>query len=133
MKVSFLGHNLTKEGILPDPKNVTKILNWPVPKPVLDVRGILGLGSYYCCFIRNFSLRMQPLVALTKKDKPFKRTEQCQKTFDDIKQALISPNIMAFPTDDGKLILDTDASDETIGAVLSQIQAGVEKMIAYGS
>ena len=127
MKVSFLWHNLTKEGILPDPENVAKILNWPVLKTVHDVRGMLGLGSYYCHFIRNFSEMVQPLMALIKKDKPFKWTEQCQKAFDDIKQALISPNIMAFPTDNGKFILDTDASDATVGAVLGQIQAGVEK------
>ena len=117
-KVSFLGHNLLKEGILPDPENVAKILNWPVPKTVCDVRGILGLGSYYRCFIRNFSERVQPLVNLTKKDKPFKWTEECQLAFEDIKQVLISPDIMAFPTDDGQFILDSDASDETIGAVL---------------
>ena len=122
-----------KEGILPDPENVAKILNWPVPKTVHDVRGILGLGSYYRCFIRNFSERVQPLVNLTKKDKPFKWTEECQLAFEDIKQVLISPDIMAFPTDDGQFILDSDASDETIGAVLMQIQSGVEKVIAYGS
>ena len=124
-KVSFLGHNLSKEGILPDPENVAKILNWPVPKTVCDVRGILGLGCYYHCFIRNFSERAQPLVNLTKKDKPFKWTEECQLAFEDIKQVLISPDIMAFPTDDGQFILDSDASDETIGAVLMQIQSGV--------
>ena len=110
-----------------------KILNWPVPKTVHDVRGILGLGSYSCHFIRNFSERVQPLMTLTKKDKPFKWTEWYQKAFDDIKQALIIPNIMAFPTDDGTLIPDPDASDETIRAVFTQIQAGVEKVIAYGS
>ena len=54
-KVSFLGHNLSEEGILPDPDNVAKILNWPVPKTLRDVRGILGLGSYYHHFMRNFS------------------------------------------------------------------------------
>ena len=74
------------------------------------MRGILGLGSYYCHFIRNFSKRVQPLVVLIKKDKPFKWIEQCQKVFDDIKQALISANIMAFLTDDGEFILDTNAS-----------------------
>ena len=132
-KVSFLGHNLSKEGILPDPENMAKILNWPVPKTVRDVRGILGLGSYYCHFIRNFSERVQPLVNLTKKDKPFKWTEECQSAFEDIKQVLISPDIMAFQTDDGQFILDSDASDETIGAVFMQIQSGVEKVIAYGS
>ena len=71
-------------------------------------------------------------MALTKKEKPFKWTEQGQKAFDDIKQALISPKIMVFPSDDGKFILNTNASDETIGAVLTQIQAEVEIMIGYG-
>ena len=51
MNVSFLGHTLSKEEMLLDPENVTKILNWPVPKMVHEVRVILGLGSYYCCFI----------------------------------------------------------------------------------
>ena len=106
-KVSFLGHNLSKKGILPDPENVAKILNWPVPKTVCDVRGILGLGCYYHRFIRNFSERVQPLVNLTKKDKPFKWTEECQLAFEDIKQVLISPDTMAFPTDDGQFILDS--------------------------
>ena len=121
MKVSFLGHNLTKEGILPDSENVAKILNWSVPKTVHDVTGILGLGGYYHHFIRNFSERVQPLVALTKKDKPFKCTEQYQKAFDNIKEAFNKSQCKAFPTDNWKFILDTDASDETIRAVLIHI------------
>ena len=129
----ILGHNLSEEGILPDPDNVAKILNWPVPKIVCDVRGILGLGSYYHQFMRNFSERVQPLVELTKKDKPFKWTEACQEALDDIKQALISPDIMAFPADDGFFILNTDVSDKTISTLLTQTQSGVEKVIAYGS
>ena len=72
-------------------------------------------------------------MALTKENKPFKWTEQCQKAFDNIKQALISPDIMVFLTDDRKFILDSDASDKTIGAVLIQIQGGIEKVNAYCS
>ena len=53
--------------------------------------------------------------------------------FDDIKQALISPDIMAFPTDDGQFILDTDASNETVEAILAQVLSGVEKVIACRS
>ena len=40
---------------------------------------------------------------------------------------------MAYPTDDGKFILDTNASLDTVGAILSQVQNGVEHVIAYGS
>ena len=50
-----------------------------------------------------------------------------------MKTALLGPDIMSFPTNDGLFILDTDASDETIGAVLSQVQLGREKVIAFGS
>ena len=55
---SFLGHNLMKEGILPDAGNVAKIMNWLVSKTVHDVRDILGLISHYHHFIRNFSDRV---------------------------------------------------------------------------
>ena len=77
-KVSFLGHTLSKEGILLDPENVTRILNWLVPRTVHDVRHILGMGSYYYHFIWVFSDRLLPLIALTKKDKPFHWTKECQ-------------------------------------------------------
>ena len=63
---------------------------------------------------------------MTKKDKLSQWTEDCQRAFNDIKQALIGLDVMAFPTNDRKFILDTDASDKTIGAVLTQIQTGVE-------
>ena len=63
----------------------------------------------------------------------FNWTESCQLSFNELKQALTSPEIMAFPKLDVEFILDTDASLESIGAVLSQVQDGVEKVIAYGS
>ena len=76
---------------------------------------------------------MQPLIELTKKDKPFEWTEECQNAFDLLKEALTGPDIMAYPMDIGEFILDTDASLDTVGAILSQVQDGVEWVIAYGS
>ena len=70
------------------------------------------------------------MVSLTKKNTQFKWTQECQEAFEDLKRALLGLDIMSFPTDDGLFILDTDASDETIGAVLSQVQLGREKVIA---
>ena len=52
---------------------------------------------------------------------------------DEIKQALIRPDIMAFPTDDSLYILDCNAANDSIGCVLSQKQSNIEKVIAYGS
>ena len=70
-QVTFLGHVLTLDGVLPDPGNVEKITTWPVPTCVTDVRAVLGMGNYYWGFIKDYSKKMQPLIQLTKKDKSF--------------------------------------------------------------
>ena len=96
-------------------------MNWPVPKNVREVRGFLGMGNYYRKFIKGYSEKVRPLTELTKKDVPFEWKEKCEKAFQFLKRALTGPEIMSLPTDDGLYILDTDASLDTIGAVLSQV------------
>ena len=128
-KVSFLGHIVSQDGVSPDPDNIAKIANWPTPRNVHEVCGILGIGNYYHIFVKDFSQKVQPLVALTKKNNQFKWSLECQATFDEIKQALTGPDIMAFPADDDLCI--PDVADDSIGCV--QKQSNVEKVIAYGS
>ena len=81
-KVIFLGYIGSKDEVSPDPDNSTKIVNWPTPKNVHDVQGILGIGNYYHRFVKDFSQKVQPFVELTKKNKPFKWTQECQAAFD---------------------------------------------------
>ena len=50
-----------------------------------------------------------------------------------LKEALVSPPIMAYPLDTGEYILDCNSSDYAIGGLLSQIPGGEEKVISYGS
>jgi len=59
--------------------------------------------------------------------------EEQQHVFETLKQVLTSSPVLSFPFGDGKFILDTDASNIGIGAVLSQIQGEEEKVIAYFS
>ena len=73
------------------------------------------------------------MVELTKKDTPFVWTEATQSAFERLKEVLVSPDVMALPSESGQYILDTDASDKTIGAVLSQVQKGTERVIAFSS
>lgn len=80
---------INKKGILPNLDNVTKILSCPVPKNVTDVRQLLGMGSYYRRFIKNFSNLVKPMVKLTKKDVPFVWSEECQTSFQALKEALV--------------------------------------------
>ena len=109
-KVVFLGHVVSKEGLLPNP-DIKKLVDWPVPETVTQVRALLGLGNYYRRFVEGFSQIAQPLTDLTKKGKTFIWDDGCQTAFERLKQALISPDIMAFPSETGQFILDTDASD----------------------
>ena len=131
--VKFLGHVISEDGILPNPDNVQRLADWPIPTRVKDVRAFLGLGNYYRRFVRNYSQIVKPLTELTKKNQVFRWTEECQSAFDSLKTVLLGPEVMAYPTDDGEYTLDCDACDLSIGAVLSQHQGGQDRVIAYGS
>ncbi|PIK55614.1 Retrovirus-related Pol polyprotein from transposon [Apostichopus japonicus] len=132
-KVEFLGHVVSKDGVSTDPSKVAVVKNWPRPNCVRDVRGFVGLCSYYRKFVKNFTLIARPLHRLTEKGKRFLWNEECEEAFNALKVALTSTPILAFPTPSDKYILDTDASNESLGSVLSQIQGGEERVIAYFS
>ncbi len=132
-QVPFLGHIVSKQGVQPNPDNVAKILNWSEPTNVTEVRQFLGLCSYYRRFIQDFAAIAKPLTELTCDDSPLVWTDQCQFAFDRLKAKITGPDIMAYPRDDTPFILDTDACDVGIGAVLSQVQDGHERVISYAS
>ena len=75
----------------------------------------------------------EPLVALTSKDVPFVWRPACTTAFVSLRDALVRAPVLAFPTETGPYILDTDASNFGLGGVLSQIQNDVECVIAYCS
>ena len=93
----------------------------------------MGLASYYRRFIEGFAEIAVPLNKLTHKESTFKWNDACQNAFITLKERLISSPILSYPEMTGQFILDTDACDVAIGAVLSQEQNGVEKVIAYSS
>ena len=73
------------------------------------------------------------LHALTGKYARFNWNDECRAAFDELKYRMVNAPVMAFPRDEDTYILDCDASLESIGAVLSQIHYGEEKVIAYAS
>lgn len=91
------------------------------------------MASYYRRFVKDFSQIVRPMVQLIKKGEDFIWSEACTASFEEVKNILTEAPVMAYPRDEGEYILDTDACDVSIGAVLSQIQDGQEKVIAYGS
>ena len=83
-----------------------------------ELRGFLGLCSYYRKFIKSFSDVASPLYKLIEKETVFAWTEQCKEAFDELKRRLTTAPILAYPIASGKFTLDTDASEKGIGVVL---------------
>ena len=138
----YLGHIVSEDGIRCDPKKIEKVKNYPRPQTRKQCLRFAGFANYYNRFIKNFSEKAQPLYALGQQRgpnrKPFKWTEVEEKAFQELKEALISDPVLAFPTRDGEWILDTDASANGMGGVLAQMQEDKEgemqeRVIAYGS
>jgi len=132
-EIKFLGHVVSAKGVSTDPSKIEAVRNWPVPEDVHEVRSFLGLTSYYRRFVPTFAEIAAPLHVLTMKNRKFEWTTQCDHAFTKLKYALISSPILAMPNDNDSFLLDTDACDVSIGAVLSQVQGGVERVIAYAS
>jgi len=129
--VKFLGHLVSSRGLETDGEKTRLIEEWPVPTSLKQLRGFLGLAGYYRRFVKDFSKKAAPLNDLLKKSSRFQWTPACQSAFDELKAALPSPPMLALPSETGMYCLDTDASDKSISAVLSQVQDGQEKVIAY--
>ena len=132
-QVSFLGHVVSEDGVSTDTQKVLKVMNCPAPQDVHEVRSIMGLFSYYRRFIPHFSELARPIIRLTEKNRPFQWLDEQQQAFEQLKKALSEAPILSHPRTEGQFILDTDASNEGIGAVLSQVQDGEERVIAFGS
>ena len=126
-----MGHVVGRDGLQCDPRKIAA--RWPVPDCLKSVRQFLGFVGYYRRFIQNFADLAEPLVALTRKDVPFVWRLACEVSFAGLRDAMVRAPILAFPTESGDYVLDTDSSNFGLGGVLSQIQNGVECVIAYCS
>ena len=133
-EVHFLGHIISARGIRTDPTKTNLVASWPVPTSTKEVQKFLGLANYYRRFVPNFAAKAKPLHKLTEKTAKFKWSVQCQEAFSELKKCLISAPVLSLPDFTRQFILDTDACDSGIGAVLSQKQSdGSELVIAYSS
>jgi hypothetical protein len=67
-----------------DPKKMEPIQEWPVPKSIKELRGFLGLASYYRKFIRKFGIISKPLTHMFKNNN-FRWHEGALKAFYNLK------------------------------------------------
>ncbi|XP_060200529.1 uncharacterized mitochondrial protein AtMg00860-like [Lycium barbarum] len=127
--VAFLGHVVSKDGILVDPKKIDAVQQWPRPITPTKIRSFLGLSGYYRRFVAGFSVIAAPLTRLTQKNVQFKWTEECELSFRKLKTALTSAPVLTLPTGEGGYSVYCDALRVDLGCVL--MQRG--KVIAYAS
>lgn len=130
-EIAYLGYVVDKFGLHVDPRKVEAILNVPMPGNVKEIRSFVGMASWYRRFVPNFATIIAPLCELTKKNKKFNFTPECEHAFNSIKQHLISAPILTCPDFERPFTLQTDASAYGIGAVLTQEFEDGEKVIAF--
>jgi hypothetical protein len=119
-QIQYLGHVISAAGLLPDPRLIEKVKECPTPKSIKDVHSFVGLASYYRRFVLNFAKIVKPLTQMLGKDEKFSWTVECQQAFDTLKERLTTAPILIYPDLNKPFIVQTDASNEAIGAVLSQ-------------
>jgi hypothetical protein len=135
-KVTYLGHEVSKNGLRPNDDNIKKILNMRAPRSVEECRSLLGSIGFYRRFIDNFSGKAEPITKLLKKNTKFVWVKEQQDSFNYLQSSLISPPILAFPDRSQVKILTCDASTRGLSCILSQSLEGTiegETVIAYGS
>ena len=132
-EVKYLGHIVSQEGIATDPEKICAVRAWRRPENQTHVQSFLGLTGYYRQFIADYAELAKPLTKLTGKNALWEWSQPQEEAFGRLKEALSSAPVLSFPTPGLPYILDTDASDHSLGAVLSQKGADREHVIAYYS
>jgi len=128
-KIHFLGHVISAEGILVDPGKIAVVVDWPRPTNVTEVRSFLGIAGYYRRFVKDFSKIATPLTQLLRKDHKFNWTEECEASFQELKQKLVTAPILVIPEGNEGYVVYSDASRQGLGCVL--MQNG--RVVAYAS
>ena len=120
-------------GLECDPKKIEDVKSWPGSRLPEECATVSGFVGYYRRFIPRFADIATPLVHLTGKDVPFVWDAGCSAAFPGFACFTNRRPDLAFPTETGQYILDTDASNFGLGGVLSQIQDNRELVVAYCS
>ena len=117
-----------------DPAKIQVILDWPEPRQVKDVQSFLGFANFYRRFIYNFSDLTVPLTRLTRKDTPWSFGDAQRSAFNALKEAFTSAPVLTHWIPDRPIIIETDASDYALAAILSiQLENGEIHPVAFHS
>lgn len=132
--IKVLGHLISKDGVRPDPDKVAAVIRFPRPENQKQLRSFLGLASYFRRFISHFAAMASPLHKLLTSGTAITWTDDCERSFQALKQALTSDPVLCHFDENAPTCLHTDASGHGIGAVLLQRDTTArERVVAYAS
>ena len=132
-KLTYLGHTITKDGLLPNDDYIVAIRDAPAPADATFLRSFLGLTSCYSKFIQNYATVVEPMRAVLR-NATFTWTEDAQHSFQQIKVLITDSSALAMFDPSLPTIVSTDASDYGIGGVLTQIRPdSSERTVAFAS
>jgi hypothetical protein len=148
-KLDFCGFDIDKDGINTQEYKTHVVMDWPQPENSKDVRGFLGLTSYYRKFITHYTDNAMPLYTIvtppkrkwnvgrpcgdTRKIKrtPFTWDRECKHAFDTLKKVLYNAPVFALPDPKAKCCLHVNANQYTLGRFLFQMKDIAEKVVGY--
>ncbi|MBW0557510.1 hypothetical protein O181_097225 [Austropuccinia psidii MF-1] len=131
--VEYLGYVVSSDGLKMDSSKVQQILNWPQPNNIKALQSFLGFANFYCRFIKNYSKKITSLTSFSKKTLSLSSIKKLLASFDYSKEAFTTTPILSHFNSSLPTVVETDASDYGLGAVLSQVNDSGKHPIAFGS
>ena len=133
--VKFLGHMVDVNGLSPNPKKIEAICDFPRPVNSTQLRGLIGMASFYRRFVKGFSAITKPLNELLRKDADVARdwNQEHEEAVRLLKEAMTTTPVLCHDDGISQLELLTDASGKGLGAVLNIIKDGEKRPVAFAS
>ncbi|MBW0591294.1 hypothetical protein O181_131009 [Austropuccinia psidii MF-1] len=129
--VEYLGYVVSSEGLKMDQAKIQHILIWPPPRNLKALQSFLGFSNFYHRFIKNYSKKITSLTSFLKKDSCFPHDEEALSQFHQLKEAFTTAPLLSHFNPSLPTIVETDASNYSLVAVLSQITDSGKHPIAF--
>lgn len=129
----YLGHIISGHGIQPDSAKVDAIATLAPPTDVSQLRSVLGLTGYYRRFVKGYARIAAPLHALLQKEAWFVWDSACQEAFTALINGIVTDAVLYRPDFKKTFLVQVDWSRDGLGAVLSQMENGIERPVSFQS